>query len=252
MSREDRSLVEELFTDGFAQVLVCTGTCQSASPCGRRERNPDLQSGQGTICFRRMRSKRLDLQDLSKLNQNQSIESQFVSRKLVGNLNAEIVLGTIRNCNTWLRIHLSFRANTSLGGFIRTLPLDSKIPQNRSHNERVSIRWPTDWFYSSRFSSLLALVLPLSYPPGHLLPIFELIFNELFWLLYASTMLARSMVVDLLIAFTCLFRLGFLTSTTITASSSLSSTRCFFGPKLSESFDIELAQFQNGSINEEL
>ncbi|KAF7294831.1 putative ATP dependent RNA helicase [Mycena indigotica] len=124
MSREDRGLVEELFADGSLQVLVCTATLawgvnlpahtviikgtQIYNPekgrwvelssqdvlqmLGRAGRPQYDTYGEGIII-----TNHSELQYyLSLLNQQLPIESQFVS-KLADNLNAEIVLGTIRN-----------------------------------------------------------------------------------------------------------------------------------------------------------
>ncbi|KAK7461038.1 Pre-mRNA-splicing helicase BRR2 [Stygiomarasmius scandens] len=124
MSREDRGLVEELFADGAVQVLVCTATLawgvnlpahtviikgtQIYNPekgrwvelssqdvlqmLGRAGRPQYDTYGEGIII-----TNHSELQYyLSLLNQQLPIESQFVS-KLADNLNAEIVLGTIRN-----------------------------------------------------------------------------------------------------------------------------------------------------------
>ncbi|KIY72493.1 putative RNA helicase [Cylindrobasidium torrendii FP15055 ss-10] len=124
MTREDRTLVEELFADGALQVLVCTATLawgvnlpahtviikgtQIYNPekgrwvelssqdvlqmLGRAGRPQYDTYGEGIII-----TNHSELQYyLSLLNQQLPIESQFVS-KLSDNLNAEIVLGTIRN-----------------------------------------------------------------------------------------------------------------------------------------------------------
>jgi len=124
MSREDRGLVEELFADGSIQVLVCTATLawgvnlpahtviikgtQIYNPekgrwvelssqdmlqmLGRAGRPQYDTYGEGVII-----TNHSELQYyLSLLNQQLPIESQFVS-KLADNLNAEIVLGTVRN-----------------------------------------------------------------------------------------------------------------------------------------------------------
>ncbi|KAI0302834.1 Sec63-domain-containing protein [Multifurca ochricompacta] len=124
MSREDRGLVEELFADGSIQVLVCTATLawgvnlpahaviikgtQIYNPekgrwvelssqdvlqmLGRAGRPQFDTYGEGVII-----TNHAELQYyLSLINQQLPIESQFVS-KLADNLNAEIVLGTIRN-----------------------------------------------------------------------------------------------------------------------------------------------------------
>jgi pre-mRNA-splicing helicase BRR2 len=124
MTREDRVLVEDLFKDGAVQVLVCTATLawgvnlpahtviikgtQIYNPekgrwvklssqdvlqmLGRAGRPQFDTYGEGIII-----TNHSELQYyLSLLNQQLPIESQFVS-KLADNLNAEIVLGTIRN-----------------------------------------------------------------------------------------------------------------------------------------------------------
>lgn len=124
MSREDRGLVEDLFDDGSVQVLVCTATLawgvnlpahtviikgtQIYNPekgrwvelssqdvlqmLGRAGRPQYDTFGEGIII-----TNHSELQYyLSLMNQQLPIESQFVS-KLADNLNAEIVLGTIRN-----------------------------------------------------------------------------------------------------------------------------------------------------------
>ncbi|KAI0731785.1 Sec63-domain-containing protein [Fomitopsis betulina] len=124
MTREDRGLVEELFADGHLQVLVCTATLawgvnlpahtviikgtQIYNPekgrwvelssqdvlqmLGRAGRPQYDTFGEGIII-----TNHSELQYyLSLMNQQLPIESQFVA-KLADNLNAEIVLGTIRN-----------------------------------------------------------------------------------------------------------------------------------------------------------
>lgn len=124
MNREDRGLVEELFADGSVQVLVCTATLawgvnlpahtviikgtQIYNPekgrwvelssqdvlqmLGRAGRPQYDTYGEGIII-----TNHSELQYyLSLMNQQLPIESQFVA-KLTDNLNAEIVLGTIRN-----------------------------------------------------------------------------------------------------------------------------------------------------------
>ncbi|OBZ77999.1 putative U5 small nuclear ribonucleoprotein helicase [Grifola frondosa] len=124
MSREDRGLVEELFADGHLQVLVCTATLawgvnlpahtviikgtQIYNPekgrwvelssqdvlqmLGRAGRPQYDTYGEGVII-----TNHSELQYyLSLMNQQLPIESQFVA-KLTDNLNAEIVLGTVRN-----------------------------------------------------------------------------------------------------------------------------------------------------------
>ncbi|KAG6820013.1 hypothetical protein H0H93_006477 [Arthromyces matolae] len=124
MNREDRKLVEELFADGSIQVLVCTATLawgvnlpahtviikgtQIYNPekgrwvelssqdvlqmLGRAGRPQYDTFGEGVIITNHQ-----ELQYyLSLGNQQLPIESQFVSR-LVDGLNAEIVLGNVRN-----------------------------------------------------------------------------------------------------------------------------------------------------------
>ncbi|KAJ3286172.1 DEIH-box ATPase [Borealophlyctis nickersoniae] len=123
MTRADRTLVEELFADGHIQVLVSTATLAwgvnlpahtviikgtqvynpekgrwvELSPqdvlqmLGRAGRPQFDTHGEGIII-----TTHAELQYyLSLLNQQLPIESQFVSR-LADNLNAEIVLGTVR------------------------------------------------------------------------------------------------------------------------------------------------------------
>ncbi|KAL3423556.1 Pre-mRNA-splicing factor brr2 [Phlyctema vagabunda] len=124
MSRPDRTSVEELFSGGFIQVLVCTATLawgvnlpahtviikgtQVYSPekgswvelspqdvlqmLGRAGRPQFDTYGEGIIITTQSEMQYY----LSLLNQQLPIESQFVS-KLADNLNAEVVLGNIRN-----------------------------------------------------------------------------------------------------------------------------------------------------------
>ncbi|CCC68571.1 hypothetical protein NCAS_0B04870 [Naumovozyma castellii] len=132
LSRNDRSLSEDLFADGLIQVLVSTatlawgvnlpahtviikgteiyspekGTWQQLSPqdilqmLGRAGRPRYDTHGEGVII-----TNQTDVQYyLAVLNQQLPIESQFVSR-LVDNLNAEVVSGSVRdihNAVTWL------------------------------------------------------------------------------------------------------------------------------------------------------
>lgn len=132
MNRDDRSNVEALFAEGHIQVLCCTATlawgvnlpAHAAVIKGTQIYNPEkgrwtelspqdvLQMlgragrpqydtyGEGIII-----TNHSELQYyLSMVNQQLPIESQFVT-KLADNLNAEIVLGTIRNRDeavTWL------------------------------------------------------------------------------------------------------------------------------------------------------
>ncbi|KAF8328166.1 Sec63-domain-containing protein [Cantharellus anzutake] len=124
MTREDRKLVEDLFTDGHVQVLVCTATLAwgvnlpahtviikgtqiynpekgrwvELSPqdmlqmLGRAGRPQYDTTGEGIII-----TNHGELQYyLSLMNQQLPIESQFISR-LADNLNAEVVLGNVRN-----------------------------------------------------------------------------------------------------------------------------------------------------------
>ena len=124
MSRSDRSSVEDLFADGSLQVLVCTATLawgvnlpahtviikgtQIYSPekgswvelspqdvlqmLGRAGRPQYDTFGEGIIITTQSEMQYY----LSLMNQQLPIESQFIS-KLVDNMNAEIVLGNIRN-----------------------------------------------------------------------------------------------------------------------------------------------------------
>ncbi len=124
MNKEDRAVTEELFAERHIKVLVCTATLawgvnlpahaviikgtqvynpekgkwSELSPqdvlqmLGRAGRPQFDQYGEGLII-----TNHSELQYYTSLmNQQLPIESQFVS-KLVDNLNAEIVLGTIRN-----------------------------------------------------------------------------------------------------------------------------------------------------------
>lgn len=124
MSRSDRSSVEDLFADGSLQVLVCTATLawgvnlpahtviikgtQIYSPekgswvelspqdvlqmLGRAGRPQYDTFGEGIIITTQSEMQYY----LSLMNQQLPIESQFIS-KLADNLNAEIVLGNVRN-----------------------------------------------------------------------------------------------------------------------------------------------------------
>lgn len=124
MSRSDRSSVEDLFADGSIQVLVCTATLawgvnlpahtviikgtQIYSPekgswvelspqdvlqmLGRAGRPQYDTFGEGIIITTQTEMQYY----LSLMNQQLPIESQFIS-KLADNLNAEIVLGNVRN-----------------------------------------------------------------------------------------------------------------------------------------------------------
>ena len=124
MSRADRGSVEDLFADGMLQVLVCTATLawgvnlpahtviikgtQIYSPekgswvelspqdvlqmLGRAGRPQYDTFGEGIIITTQTEMQYY----LSLMNQQLPIESQFVS-KLADNMNAEIVLGSIRN-----------------------------------------------------------------------------------------------------------------------------------------------------------
>lgn len=124
MTRADRTSVEDLFTDGMIQILVCTATLawgvnlpahtviikgtQIYSPekgswvelspqdvlqmLGRAGRPQYDQFGEGIIITTQAEMQYY----LSLLNQQLPIESQFVS-KLADNLNAEVVLGNVRS-----------------------------------------------------------------------------------------------------------------------------------------------------------
>ncbi|KAF8886795.1 putative RNA helicase [Infundibulicybe gibba] len=105
MSREDRGLVEELFADGSVQVLVCTATlawgvnlpAHTVIIKGTQIYNPEKGrwvelSSQDVLQM----LGRAGRPNTTLMEKQLPIESQFVS-KLADNLNAEIVLGTIRN-----------------------------------------------------------------------------------------------------------------------------------------------------------
>ena len=146
MSRSDRTSVEDLFADGYLQVLVCTATLAwgvnlpahtviikgttvyspekgawvELSPqdvlqmLGRAGRPQYDTFGEGIII-----TQHSELQYyLSLLNQQLPIESQFVG-KLADNLNAEVVLGNVRSRDEgveWLGFtYLFFRMIRSPG-----------------------------------------------------------------------------------------------------------------------------------------
>ncbi|KAM6490299.1 hypothetical protein JOM56_014276 [Amanita muscaria] len=96
MSREDCGLVEELFTDGSIQVLVCTATfawginLPATPPPSRARKSTTPKKDDGLSC--RPRTYFRSSVVLVVFNTIRSAE--FVS---ADNLNAEIVLGTIRN-----------------------------------------------------------------------------------------------------------------------------------------------------------
>ncbi|CAG8457348.1 10482_t:CDS:2 [Diversispora eburnea] len=165
MSRADRTLVEELFADGHIQVLVSTATLawgvnlpahsviikgtQIYSPekgrwvelspqdvlqmLGRAGRPQFDTFGEGIII-----TSHTELQYyLSLLNQQLPIESQFINR-LPDNLNAEIVLGTVRNRDEaveWLGYSYLFvrmvRNPTLYGISIDQLSEDESLVQKR-------------------------------------------------------------------------------------------------------------------------
>ncbi|CAG8503773.1 2964_t:CDS:2 [Ambispora gerdemannii] len=165
MTRADRTLVEELFADKHIQVLVSTATLawgvnlpahtviikgtQIYSPekgrwvelspedvlqmLGRAGRPQYDTFGEGIII-----TSHTELQYyLSLLNQQLPIESQFVS-KLADNLNAEIVLGTVRNRDeavqwlgyTYLYVRM-LRNHTLYGINIDYLDEDPYLEQKR-------------------------------------------------------------------------------------------------------------------------
>lgn len=151
MTREDRTLVEDLFMAGDIQVLVCTATLAwgvnlpahtviikgtqiynpekgrwvELSPqdvlqmLGRAGRPQFDTFGEGIII-----TNHAELQYyLSLLNQQLPIESQLVS-KLADNLNAEIVLGTIRNRDEavqWLGYTYLYVRIKLIFGFVLTI-----------------------------------------------------------------------------------------------------------------------------------
>ncbi|KAM6488837.1 hypothetical protein JOM56_015695, partial [Amanita muscaria] len=109
MSREDCGLVEELFTDGSIQVLICTATfawginlpANTTTIKGTQIHNPEKGrwvelSSQDVLqilsCAGRLQYNTFS--EACSTSIELPIESQFVS---ADNLNAEIVLGTIRN-----------------------------------------------------------------------------------------------------------------------------------------------------------
>ncbi|OZJ03702.1 hypothetical protein BZG36_03306 [Bifiguratus adelaidae] len=165
MTRADRTLVEELFADGHIKVLVSTATLawgvnlpahaviikgtQIYSPekgrwdelspqdvlqmLGRAGRPQYDTYGEGIII-----TAHTELQYyLSLLNTQLPIESQFISR-LSDNLNAEIVLGTIRNRDeavqwlgyTYLYVRM-LRSPTLYGVSIDELEEDPYLEQKR-------------------------------------------------------------------------------------------------------------------------
>lgn len=166
MSRQDRTLVEELFADGHVQVLVSTATLawgvnlpahtviikgtQMYNPekggwdelsfqdvmqmMGRAGRPQFDTFGEGIII-----TQHSELQYyLSLLNQQLPIESQFVS-KLPDALNAEIVLGTVQSAREavdWLGytyLYVRMLRNPNLYGVgIDSLTDDPKLEQRRA------------------------------------------------------------------------------------------------------------------------
>ncbi|CAJ2650466.1 unnamed protein product [Trifolium pratense] len=170
MTRTDRQLVEDLFADGHAQVLVSTATLAwgvnlpahtviikgtqiynpekgawtELSPLdvmqmlGRAGRPQYDSYGEGIIV-----TGHSELQYyLSLMNQQLPIESQFIS-KLADQLNAEIVLGTVQNAKEachWLEYtYLSVRMerNPSLYGLAQdALTRDETLEEERSHSKK--------------------------------------------------------------------------------------------------------------------
>jgi pre-mRNA-splicing helicase BRR2 len=116
MSKEDRGLVEELFSGQSIQALVCTATLTWGVnlPASKDRRSKTLKRDDRSSHLPKMFStcwgvlvvhnmthlerassqttRSCNMYYLGLLNQQLLIESQFVS-KLVDNLNAEIVLG---------------------------------------------------------------------------------------------------------------------------------------------------------------
>ncbi|CAF1042145.1 unnamed protein product [Adineta steineri] len=165
MSRVDRILVEELFRDRHIQVLVSTATlawgvnlpARTVIIKGTQVYNPEKgrwtelgsldimqmfgragrpqydKLGQGIII-----TNHNELQYyLSLMNQQLAIESQLIS-KLIDNLNAEIVLGTIQNIHEaaeWLRytyLYIRMRKQPQLYGISNeTLQIDNTLLQRR-------------------------------------------------------------------------------------------------------------------------
>jgi len=173
MTRTDRQLVEDLFASGHVQVLVSTATLAwgvnlpahtviikgtkiynpekgawtELSPLdvmqmlGRAGRPQYDSCGKGIVV-----TGHSELQYyLSLMNQQLSIESQFIS-KLADQLNAEIVLGTVQNvkeaCNwigyTYLYVRMS--RNPSLYGLAPdALMRDITLEERRADLVRISI-----------------------------------------------------------------------------------------------------------------
>ncbi|PLW26206.1 hypothetical protein PCASD_23670 [Puccinia coronata f. sp. avenae] len=131
LERVDRRLVKELFADGHLQVLVSTATL-AWGMLGRAGRPQYNTYGEGIII-----TNHSELQfHLSITTSQLPIESQLVS-KLAHILNAEIVLGTIRNreeAAQWLGYTYWYQRaleNPSLYGFQHD-PKDPLLLQKRS------------------------------------------------------------------------------------------------------------------------
>jgi pre-mRNA-splicing helicase BRR2 len=165
MTRTDRTLVEDLFADNHIQVLVCTATLAwgvnlpahtviikgtqiynpekgawvELSPLdvmqmmGRAGRPQYDATGEGIIITTHQ-----ELQYyLSLLNQQLPIESQFI-KSLPDMLNAEIVLGTVRNIDEaahWLGytyLYVRMLRNPELYGIYEEDPNDPALLQRRT------------------------------------------------------------------------------------------------------------------------
>ncbi|ESO10442.1 hypothetical protein HELRODRAFT_183600 [Helobdella robusta] len=103
MTRVDRSLVEDLFADRHIQVLVSTSTLAWGVNLPAHtviiKGTQVYTKGKGILI-----TNHTELQSyLSLMNHQLPIESQFIS-KLLDNLNAEIVLGTVQNAKDAVKL----------------------------------------------------------------------------------------------------------------------------------------------------
>ncbi|KAJ9458179.1 putative U5 small nuclear ribonucleoprotein 200 kDa helicase [Diplonema papillatum] len=164
--RKDRQTVEDLFSQGFLQVLVSTATlawgvnlpAHTVIIKGTQIYNPEkgkwteLSSMDVLQMIGRAGRPQFDTQGegiiitgqaelqfyLSLLNQQLPIESQFVS-KIVDQLNAEVVMGSVQNtreASQWLKytyLYVRMRANPSLYGISdEEIQDDRKLEQRRA------------------------------------------------------------------------------------------------------------------------
>lgn len=175
MSRNDRTLVEDLFDDERLQVLVSTATLawgvnlparrviikgtQVYSPekgdwtelsaldvmqmIGRAGRYPRDNRGEGIIITTQSHLQYY----LALLNQQLPIESQFI-KSLPDNLNAEIVLGTVQNIDEavmWLGytyLHVRMLRNPLLYG----------ITKEDAEHDKNLLQWRRGLIYSAALS----------------------------------------------------------------------------------------------------